>query len=43
MMTLILGFPVAMSEHESWTNVKKALSICWCAVLDVCVVALCMV
>jgi len=42
-MTIYFGYVVANTKDQSWNYTKKALCICWCAVVDVCVTALCMV
>jgi len=41
MLSLMLGFPVALSDDKSWTPVKKGIALIWIAMLDVLVLGLC--
>lgn len=41
MLSLMLGFPVAMSDDKSWTPVRKGMALIYIAILDVLVIALC--
>jgi len=41
MITLMLGFPVAMSDAADWTTMRKGIAIVWMAVLDTMIVAVC--
>jgi hypothetical protein len=41
MLSLMLGFPVAMSDAADWTPVRKGAAIVWIAILDVLVIGLC--
>lgn len=41
MLSLMLGFPVAMSDDKSWTATRKAIALVWIAILDVLVIGLC--
>jgi hypothetical protein len=39
MITMMLGFPVAMSSAQDWTTGKKICAIVWMALIDVAIVA----
>ena len=41
MFTLMLGFPVAMSDAKDWTPFKKGLAILQIILIDAGVMALC--
>lgn len=41
MLSLMLGFPVAMSDAADWTTMRKGIAITWIAVLDVLIIAVC--
>lgn len=42
MITLSLGYGVAMSDAEDWTVAKKAISIAWMAFIDILILTLAM-
>jgi hypothetical protein len=41
MLSLMLGFPVALSDDKSWTGARKAIALVWIAILDVLIIAVC--
>lgn len=41
MLSLMLGFPVALSGDKSWTGASKAIALVWIAILDVLIIAAC--
>jgi hypothetical protein len=41
MLSLMLGFPVAMSDAADWTTMRKGIAITWIAVIDVLIIAVC--
>lgn len=41
MLSLCLGFPVALSDAKDWTPVKKGIALIWIAMLDTLIIGLC--
>lgn len=41
MLTLMLGFPVALSDAKDWTPVKKGIALIWIGLLDTLIIGLC--
>ena len=41
MLSLMLGFPVALSDAKDWTPVKKGIALVWIATLDVLIIGVC--
>lgn len=41
MLSLMLGFPVALSDAKDWTPVKKGIALIWIGLLDTLIIGLC--